>query len=228
MTEEPQRFGRVVRALRQRRGETLAEVAGATGISTAMLSRIERGERLPSPNLVEALARHFEVPLEYLMRERMLSQMAARYGRYHALMSEDLAEGRAEPCDFSLSFDPESEAATSLRLGAMRAEPSEMTEHRWAPLTPPESWRSRATPLFREAEGPSPQTSPSLSVPESSFPRLPENLALELVAAANRLIELADATLERGTHSTYREQQDLAAAVARLREAAARLERKIR
>ena len=45
-----------------------------------MLSRIERGERLPSPDSVEALAKHFELPVDYLMSETIANRMVNRYG----------------------------------------------------------------------------------------------------------------------------------------------------
>ena len=42
-------FGLRLRQLRHDRRETLEQVSEATGLSVAMLSRVERGERLPSP-----------------------------------------------------------------------------------------------------------------------------------------------------------------------------------
>ncbi len=73
-------FGYVLRKLRHSRDETLEQVSEATGLSIAMLSRIERGERLPSPDSVEALARHFEIPVDYLMSETIANRMMNRYG----------------------------------------------------------------------------------------------------------------------------------------------------
>ena len=73
-------FGYVLRKLRHNRDETLEQVSEATGLSVAMLSRVERGERLPSPDSVEALARHFEIPVDYLMSETIANRMVNRYG----------------------------------------------------------------------------------------------------------------------------------------------------
>ena len=70
-----------LRSLRHQRKETLEQVAEATGLSVAMLSRVERGERLPSPESVEALAKHFDLPAEYLMSETIANRMLNRYGR---------------------------------------------------------------------------------------------------------------------------------------------------
>lgn len=73
-------FGRRLRALRHMRGETLEQVSEATGLSVAMLSRVERGQRLPSPESAEALARHFGVSAEDLMSETIAYSMLSRYG----------------------------------------------------------------------------------------------------------------------------------------------------
>lgn len=73
-------FGVVLRRLRHDRDETLEQVSEATGLSVAMLSRVERGERLPSPDSVDALARHFELPIDYLMSETIANRMVNRYG----------------------------------------------------------------------------------------------------------------------------------------------------
>jgi transcriptional regulator with XRE-family HTH domain len=69
-----------LRELRHQRRETLEQVAEATGLSVAMLSRVERGERLPSPESVEALARHFGLSAEILMSETIANRMFNRYG----------------------------------------------------------------------------------------------------------------------------------------------------
>ena len=74
-------FGRKLRALRHERSETLEDVSTATGLSVAMLSRVERGQRLPSPESVEALAQHFGLPTEDLMRETIANRIVNSYGR---------------------------------------------------------------------------------------------------------------------------------------------------
>jgi transcriptional regulator with XRE-family HTH domain len=77
-------FGYILRRLRHDRAETLEQVSEATGLSAAMLSRIERGERLPSPDSVEALARHFDLPVDYLMSETIAQRLLNRYGEASA------------------------------------------------------------------------------------------------------------------------------------------------
>jgi transcriptional regulator with XRE-family HTH domain len=55
-----------LRSLRQRRGTTLAELSEATGISVSTLSRLESGGRKPTLELLLALARAYQVPLDEL------------------------------------------------------------------------------------------------------------------------------------------------------------------
>jgi transcriptional regulator with XRE-family HTH domain len=56
-----------LRALRQQRGTTLAELAAATGISVSTLSRLESGQRRPNLELLLPLARAHGVPLDDLV-----------------------------------------------------------------------------------------------------------------------------------------------------------------
>lgn len=77
-------FGNILRQLRRSRDETLEQVSEATGLSVAMLSRVERGERLPSPESVEALAKHFGLSADYLMSETIAHRLVNRYGEESA------------------------------------------------------------------------------------------------------------------------------------------------
>jgi transcriptional regulator with XRE-family HTH domain len=56
-----------LRALRQRRGATLAELAAATGISVSTLSRLESGHRRPTLELLLPLAQVHQVALDELV-----------------------------------------------------------------------------------------------------------------------------------------------------------------
>ena len=56
-----------LRAIRQRRGATLAELSETTGISVSTLSRLESGGRRPTLELLLALARAHQVPLDELV-----------------------------------------------------------------------------------------------------------------------------------------------------------------
>ncbi|WDZ83111.1 helix-turn-helix domain-containing protein [Micromonospora cathayae] len=56
-----------LRALRTRRGTTLAQLAQTTGISVSTLSRLESGQRRPTLELLLPLARAHQVPLDDLV-----------------------------------------------------------------------------------------------------------------------------------------------------------------
>jgi transcriptional regulator with XRE-family HTH domain len=56
-----------LRALRQRRGATLAQLSEATGISVSTLSRLESGGRRPTLELLLPLARAHQVALDELV-----------------------------------------------------------------------------------------------------------------------------------------------------------------
>src|SRR5882724_2248622 len=56
-----------LRALRQQRDITLADLSAATGISVSTLSRLESGQRRPNLELLLPLARAHGVPLDELV-----------------------------------------------------------------------------------------------------------------------------------------------------------------
>jgi transcriptional regulator with XRE-family HTH domain len=56
-----------LRALRQQRGATLAQLSRATGISVSTLSRLESGQRRPTLELLLPLARAHQVQLDELV-----------------------------------------------------------------------------------------------------------------------------------------------------------------
>src|ERR671938_1814915 len=56
-----------LRRLRVRRGVTLTALAAQTGISKSTLSRLERGQRKPSLELLLPLTEAYQVPLDELV-----------------------------------------------------------------------------------------------------------------------------------------------------------------
>lgn len=56
-----------LRRVREQRGLTLRDAAGATGISTSTLSRLETGQRRPTLELLFPLAQTYRVPLDDLV-----------------------------------------------------------------------------------------------------------------------------------------------------------------
>ncbi|MGW4396779.1 helix-turn-helix domain-containing protein [Amycolatopsis nivea] len=74
MSEDDQDLGEVLhavgprlRALRKQRNATLTGLSEATGISVSTLSRLEAGQRKPTLELLLALARAYQVPLDELV-----------------------------------------------------------------------------------------------------------------------------------------------------------------
>src|SRR5215831_4130953 len=69
MTQDPvlDAVGPRLRALRRQRGATLAGLSELTGISVSTLSRLESGGRKPTLELLLALARAYQVPLDELV-----------------------------------------------------------------------------------------------------------------------------------------------------------------
>jgi transcriptional regulator with XRE-family HTH domain len=59
-------LGRVIRQLREERGQTIEELAGEAGIHTTYLSAIELGRRNPSWNKVGAIATALEMEISAL------------------------------------------------------------------------------------------------------------------------------------------------------------------
>ncbi|WP_179220425.1 helix-turn-helix domain-containing protein [Rhodococcus sp. NCIMB 12038] len=56
-----------LKALRQQRGATLAQLSESTGISVSTLSRLEAGQRKPTLELMLLLARAHQLPLDELV-----------------------------------------------------------------------------------------------------------------------------------------------------------------
>src|SRR6478735_3720621 len=56
-----------LKALRQQRGATLAQLSESTGISVSTLSRLESGQRKPTLELMLLLARAHQLPLDELV-----------------------------------------------------------------------------------------------------------------------------------------------------------------
>ena len=61
-------FGKNLRAVRLMAGETLAEVAESVDVAKTTIAMYERGERTPSLDILKALAAHFGISIDYLVR----------------------------------------------------------------------------------------------------------------------------------------------------------------
>jgi transcriptional regulator with XRE-family HTH domain len=105
-------FGVMLRQLRKDRGATLSEVADATGISVPMLSRMERGERLPSSETLKALSAY------YGASAKVLAKAAGQQHSLNRYPDSWTEEPLGEPgLDLSLaSLSPNRPVVAALRL----------------------------------------------------------------------------------------------------------------
>lgn len=80
-------LGPRLRAVRESRQSTLAQLSKASGISVSTLSRLESGQRRPTLELLLRLARSHEIPVDELINgaattdPRLRPQPITRYGR---------------------------------------------------------------------------------------------------------------------------------------------------
>lgn len=68
-------LGRRVRAERQRRGLSLAELAGRTGVSRSMLSDVERGAKAPTVLVLDRIATGLDTSIARLLGEEQADRV---------------------------------------------------------------------------------------------------------------------------------------------------------
>ena len=68
-------IGLLVRKLRKEHGHTLKELSQKVNFDYSNLSKIERGERKPTLELLESLSNLYDVPMSYFFREREESKV---------------------------------------------------------------------------------------------------------------------------------------------------------
>lgn len=91
-----QTFGEMIREWRKQRGEPLRVVAAAIEIDSTLLSKLERGERLPTTAQVAKFSDYFEIPLEELTAQVIAEKIVAEYGPHTAtLQAVDIVKERA-------------------------------------------------------------------------------------------------------------------------------------
>lgn len=73
-------IGNILRNLRLSHNETLLKVTISTNIDTTILSKIERGDRLPTIEQLSKLANHFEIPLNDLTSKFIAQKIIMDYG----------------------------------------------------------------------------------------------------------------------------------------------------
>ncbi len=64
--------GKNIRTLRNSFGETQAELGSIIGVTGSEVSMIENGKRLPSIDNLIAISNHYHVPIDYLIKEKII------------------------------------------------------------------------------------------------------------------------------------------------------------
>lgn len=168
-------LGALLRSLRSERGEPLRVVAAAAGMDSTLLSRIERGERLPTSAQLRALAAHFGVSSADLEPLNNAARMMRRWASADdVLRAADVIESRS---DYRRSDRSEPTAGRA-----------EETQQLHARLTGPH------TVSLRAAETPA---TPDPRVPRSSRAERMQGLEEAAAAGAVALDHLERASRDR-------------------------------
>ena len=80
MNEFKPELGQYLRELRKQREETLHQVSKGTDIDSPMLSKIERGERLPTIEQLKRLAKFYKESEENLKVKHTAEKILKEYG----------------------------------------------------------------------------------------------------------------------------------------------------
>lgn len=82
-------LGQYLRELRKDKGQTLHQVSVGTDIDSPLLSKLERGERLPTDEQIKKLAKYYKVAETDLKvkatAERILKEYGANETTYEAI-----------------------------------------------------------------------------------------------------------------------------------------------
>jgi len=117
-------IGEKLRALRLRKKMGLVELGGHTGLSAAMLSKVERGKLFPTLPTLFRIALVFGVGLEYFFSDDQKRHVVAIVRRAQRKRFPERPDGR----DISYYFESLDFAAVERKLNAYHAE--------FAPLQP--------------------------------------------------------------------------------------------
>lgn len=80
MNEQKSDLGRFLRELRKERNETLHQVSKGTDIDSPLLSKIERGERLPTLDQLKRLSKFYKVSEASLKVKHTAEKILKEYG----------------------------------------------------------------------------------------------------------------------------------------------------
>ena len=73
-------LGKYLRELRQEKGQTLHQVSKVTDVDSPLLSKLERGERLPTAEQIKKLAKHYKVSEADLKSKATAERIIKEYG----------------------------------------------------------------------------------------------------------------------------------------------------
>jgi len=73
-------LGQYLRGLRKDKGQTLHQVSVGTDIDSPLLSKLERGERLPTDEQIKKLAKYFKVAETNLKVRATAERIIKEYG----------------------------------------------------------------------------------------------------------------------------------------------------
>ena len=74
-----QSLGTIIHTLRKKRGDPLRVVAAAIEVDSSLMSKIEHGERLPTEQQLEKLAKYFDIPLNELTAQLIAEKIVSSY-----------------------------------------------------------------------------------------------------------------------------------------------------
>ena len=80
MNEQKSDLGQFLRELRKERNETLHQVSKGTDIDSPLLSKIERGERLPTLDQLKRLSKFYKVSEASLKVKHTAEKILKEYG----------------------------------------------------------------------------------------------------------------------------------------------------
>jgi transcriptional regulator with XRE-family HTH domain len=80
MKELHSELGQYLRELRKEKGQTLHQVSQGSDIDSPLLSKLERGERLPTVEQIKKLSKHFKVSESELKIKATAEKIIKEYG----------------------------------------------------------------------------------------------------------------------------------------------------
>ncbi len=80
MKPEQSEIGRYLRKLRKDKGQTLHQVAKSTDIDSPLISKIERGERIPTAEQIKKFSKYYKIDEGHLKVMAAAGKIIKEYG----------------------------------------------------------------------------------------------------------------------------------------------------